>query len=85
MPSYLDNTFLADLSEEFGDDLSADNATMALVPAAGERQIAPPEYIQLPGGIVMEKKTFFLLVAVVAGVAIYLYSKKSKKSTTEDA
>ena len=75
MPSYLDGTFLGDLGDEMGDDdLGAENATVALSPAQGER--APVEYVTLPGGIMMEKKAFYIAVAVIAAIAIYLYTKK---------
>lgn len=80
MDSYLAGTFLGDLSDEFGDDLSADGATMALAPAAGERQVAQVEYVSLPGGIMMEKKSFYLIIGILAAVAIYLAVRKKKKS-----
>lgn len=83
MDSYLDRTFLGDLADDMGDDIGAEMATVPMSAAAGERQIAQPEYITLPGGIIMEKKTFFMLVAVVAGIAIYLYTKKQKKADAE--
>jgi len=83
MDSYLNGTFLGDLADEFGDDVSAENATSALAPAGGERHIAAPEYITLPGGIIMEKKTFLLLVAVIAGIAIYVCTRKKKKDSDE--
>jgi hypothetical protein len=73
--SYLSGTFLGDLSDEFGDDLSADGATMALTPATGERQV---EYITLPGGIMMEKKSFYIVVGILAAIAIYLATRKKK-------
>jgi hypothetical protein len=77
--SYLNGTFLGDMADEFGDDLSADNATSALSPAGGER--APIEYITLPGGIMMEKKAFYIVVGILAAIAIYLYTKKKKASS----
>jgi len=76
--SYLQGTFLGDLADDMGDDVGAENATMALSPAGGERAVAQPEYIQLPGGIVMEKKAFYLIIGIVAAVAIYLYTKKRR-------
>ena len=79
MDSYLDNTFLGDLADDMGDDIGAEMATMPLSPANGERQLAEPEYITLPGGIIIEKKTFYMIVAAIAGVAIYLYTQKKKK------
>ncbi len=79
MDSYLNGTFLGDLADDMGDDdLGAENATMPLAPAAGER--APAEMIALPGGIIMEKKTFYLLLGVAALVALYLAIKKKKSS-----
>lgn len=80
MESYLGGTFLGDLADDMGDDVGAENATMALSPATGERVIAPVEYITLPGGIMMEKKAFYIIVAVIAGVAIYLATRKKKNS-----
>ncbi len=79
MDSYLNGTFLGDLSDVFGDDLSADNATTALSPARGE---APPaEYVTLPGGIMMEKKAFYIVVAILSAIAIYLATRKKKSSS----
>lgn len=80
MESYLSGTFLGDLSDEFGDDMGADGATMALAPAAGERQVAQVEYVTLPGGIMMEKKSFYIIVGILAAVAIYLATRKKKKA-----
>lgn len=65
-----------------GDELDADNATVALSPAHGEpNPNAVSEFIQLPGGIVMKKKTFWILVGIAASIAIYLYLQKNKKKT----
>ncbi len=80
MESYLGGTFLGDLADDMGDGVGAENATMALSPATGEHVAAPVEYITLPGGIVMEKKAFYIVVAVVAAIAIYLYTKKKRSS-----
>jgi len=77
--NYLSGTYLGDLSDDMGDDLSADNATTALSPARGERP--PAEYVTLPGGIMMEKKAFYLAVAVLAAIAIYLATRKKKSSS----
>ncbi len=78
--SYLDNSFLADLAGDMGDDMDASNATVALSPAHGEHLPATQDLIQLPGGIIMQRKTFWMLVGLVAAVGIYLYMKRSKKS-----
>jgi hypothetical protein len=74
MPSYLDSTFLGDLGDEMGDDLGAENATMALTPAPGE--LAPLEYVRLPGGIMMEKQSFYIALLIAGFVALYLATKK---------
>ncbi len=78
MDSYLNGTFLGDLADDMGDDISADGATMPLAPAQGEP--APPEMITLPGGIIMEKKTFYILLGLAALVALYFASRKKKSS-----
>lgn len=78
--SFLENNYLADLMSDMGDELDADNATVALSPANGE-QNPVSEFIQLPGGIVMKKKTFWILVGILASVAIYMYLQRNKKKT----
>ncbi len=77
--SYLANNYLADLMGDMGDGFDAGNATVAMSPAAGERQLAPSEMIELPGGIIMQKKTFWLLVGVIAAIALYLYTSRNKR------
>jgi hypothetical protein len=77
--SYLDDNYLSALAEELPDG-DAGHATMSLTPAAGENLGEEGEMIVLPGGIIMKKQTFWLLVGAVAAVAIYLYMKRSKRS-----
>ncbi len=77
--SYLDENYLSALSEELPDG-DAGHATMDLTPAAGENLGEEVEMITLPGGIIMAKKTFWLLVGVVAAAAIYMYLKRSKRT-----
>ncbi len=81
MPSYLDNTYLGDLSDEFGDEFDADNATSPLSPATNELADVPAEqYVTLPGGIIIKRQTLLLLAAIVAGIALYVYAQKKKKA-----
>lgn len=80
--SYLDNDYLSGLSEDMGSDVDAGNATVALSPAAGE-QGEPSTLVRLPGGIVMEKKTLWIILGVIVAAVIYL--RMRKKGSTSDA
>lgn len=80
MDSYLNGTFLGDIADDMGDDIGAENATMPLVPATGEGSSRERDMILLPGGIIMERKTFYFLLAVFAGVVIYMATRKKKSS-----
>lgn len=76
--TYLNGSYLEDLAGDMGDDVGAENATVALSPATGEQTPAQLDLIQLPGGIIMQRKTFWIIVAVIAAVGIYSYMKRSK-------
>lgn len=83
MPSYLDGGYLADLMSDLGDDVGAENATSALTPAPGEPEGGIPA-IRLPGGIIMRRDTFYLLLTVAVLIGIYLLVKRKKPSHESD-
>lgn len=76
--SYLGTTFLDGYD---GTDLSGPSVPNA--PAPGEQAVipapAPRAMITLPGGITMPKATFYVILAIVAAVAFYLYMKRKKE------
>ncbi len=75
MPSYLEDSYLGGLNEEFA-ELGAESATSPLSPAPGEEGYTPGnELVTLPGGITMPKRTLWL-VGIVALVAIILILRK---------
>ncbi len=76
MPSYLEDSYLGGLNEEFA-ELGAENATSPLSPAPGEEGYAPGnEMVTLPGGIVLPKKTLWLILGTVAVVLLIMHLRK---------
>lgn len=77
MPSYLEDTYLGGLNDEFAAELGADGATSALSPAPGEEYAgSSSDLVRLPGGIVMPRKTLWLLVGAIAVTAVILWMRK---------
>ncbi len=71
MASYLESTYLG------GDDLAdfdAGNATSSLSAAPGEA--GEQDLVTLPGGIVIPRKTLWLILGVLAVAALVVYMRK---------
>lgn len=60
-----------------GTDLAG--PTVPNAPAPGEVALRNPDMITLPGGVTMPRSTFYLLLALVAAAALYLYLKRKNK------
>lgn len=86
MPSYLDDTYLGGLNDEFGTELGADGATSPLTAAPGEHGddvVVTGDLVRLPGGITMPKKTFWALLGVLALGALLIYLRRRDRRLTE--
>ena len=82
MDSYLDGDYLSGLSDDMGSDVDAGNATVALSPATGEHG-TPSTLIRLPGGIIMEKKTLWIILGVIVAAVIYFKMRKGKAPASD--
>ncbi len=79
--SYLNGSYLS------SDDLGADGATMALMPAPGEAGSQGEDLIALPGGIMIPRKTLWIILGAlaVAGAIIYLRKRERRLARLEHA
>jgi hypothetical protein len=78
MPSYLDDTYLGQAEDDATTEVgSADN-----LPALRQDNLpSVPEFITLPGGITMPRKTALILLAVAIAIAIWVYTRSRKKGS----
>ena len=78
--SYLEENYLGDalvapmqLPKELTDQLRNDTMSLA------DNAPVPPDYVRLPGGIVMKKSTALILGAVIVVAVVWYMTKKKKK------
>jgi hypothetical protein len=76
--SYLSGSYLDDDAE-----FDAGNATGALQPALGEAPVEG-EQITLPGGIMLPKKTFYVVIGILILLVILAIIKRSRDTKPEN-
>ena len=76
MPSHLDSTYLADLNG-YEDTTDLSGPTVQTEPPQLPAVVS--DSVTLPGGIVIPRKTLWLLIGLVAVIGIYLYLRRKRQ------